>query len=134
MKELIDKELKKIHCVPGINYLEIEQENDNVILCEIYYKDEKEYKLVGMWNSKKNNKFPEYSQVIYDELKNQGLTEAGCKFIALDVRNEEDSKRLMEYLISVREKNISYTELWEKKNKIINYDNDLVVGHIKIEE
>lgn len=72
--------------------------------------------------------------VIYEELKNQGLTEVGCKFIALDVRNEEDSKRLMEYLISVREKNISYTELWEKKNKIINYDNNSVVGHIKIEE
>lgn len=134
MKELIDEELKKIHSVPGINYLEIEQENDNVILCEIYYKDEKEYKLVGMWNSKKNSKLPEYSQVIYEELKNQGLTEVGCKFIALDVRNEEDSKRLMEYLISVREKNISYTELWEKKNKIINYDNNSVVGHIKIEE
>ena len=134
MKELIDEELKKIHCVPVINYLEIEQENDNVILCEIYYKDEKEYKLVGMWNSKKNSKLPEYSQVIYEELKNQGLTEVGCKFIALDVRNEEDSKRLMEYLISVREKNISYTELWEKKNKIINYDNNSVVGHIKIEE
>ena len=134
MKELIDEELKKIHCVPGINYLEIEQENDNVILCEIYYKDEKEYKLVGMWNSKKNSKLPEYSQVIYEELKNQGLTEVGCKFIALDVSNEEDSKRLMEYLISVREKNISYTELWEKKNKIINYDNNSVVGHIKIEE
>ena len=134
MKELIDEELKKIHSVPGINYLEIEQENDNVILCEIYYKDEKEYKLVGMWNSKKNSKLPEYSQVIYEELKNQGLTEVGCKFIALDVRNEEESKRLMEYLISVREKNISYTELWEKKNKIINYDNNSVVGHIKIEE
>ena len=134
MKELIDEELKKIHSVPGINYLEIEQENDNVILCEIYYKDEKEYKLVGMWNSKKNSKLPEYSQVIYEELKNQGLTEVGCKFIALDVRNEEESKRLMEYLISVREKNISYTELWEKKNKIINYDNNSVVGNIKIEE
>ena len=61
---------------------------------------------------------PEYCQIVYDELKKQGLCEEGCMYIALDVRDERDSKLLMNYLISVRKKNISYTELWREKIKL----------------
>ena len=118
----LDKKIKESKCVPGINYFSVEEDN-NILIFEIYLKNKDEYKVVGMWTRKKeSDKLPEYCQVVYDELKNQGLCEAGCMYIALDVRDEKDSKLLMDYLISVREKHISYTELWEEKNKIIKYD------------
>ena len=120
--EELDKKIKESDCKPGINYLSVKDDDGTTIIYEVYLKDKKEYKVTGIWYTKKDN-LPEYSKVIFDELYNQGLSEDGCWFIALDITNEEESKKLMEYLISVREKSISYTELWEVKNSILKKTN-----------
>ena len=117
----LDKKIKNSKCVPGINYISVDIDNENTLLYEIYLKNENEYKVVGIWNTRKKiDDLPEYCKIIYNELLKQGLNKAGSNFIALDVKNEEDSKNLMNYLISIRKKHISYTELWREKNKILN--------------
>ena len=117
----LDRKIKKSKCVPGINYISVDIDNENTLLYEIYLKNENEYKVVGIWNTRKKiDDLPEYCKIIYNELLKQGLNKAGSNFIALDVKNEEDSKNLMNYLISIRKKHISYTELWREKNKILN--------------
>lgn len=116
----LDRKIKSSKCVPGINYISVDIDDENTLLYEIYLKDKNEYKIVGMWNTRKKiDRLPEYCKNIYKELLKQGLNKAGSKFIALDVKNEEDSKNLMNYLISIRKKQVSYTELWEEKNKIL---------------
>ena len=123
MKEL-DKKIKEANYIPGINYISVKDNGGATIIYEVYLKNKEEYKVTGIWSTKKD-RLPEYSKVIFDELSNQGLSEDGCWFIALDVTNEEESRKLMEYLISVREKSISYTELWGEKNKILKKTNML---------
>lgn len=121
MNEELDKVVKKSNCVPGVNYISVNLDKDTRIIYEIYFKNEKEYKVVGNWHTK-DNKLDKYSQEIYDELKNQELCESGCRFIALDVKNKEEHDKIMEYLISCRDKTVSYTELWREKNKIIKFE------------
>ena len=120
--EELDKKIKESNYKPGINYISIKADDGTTIIHEVYLKNKEEYKVTGIWSTKKDN-LPEYSKVIFDELSNQGLCEDGCWFIALEVSSEEESKKLMEYLISVREKSISYTELWKIKNSILKKTN-----------
>ena len=116
----LDRKIKSSKCVPGINYISVDIDDENTLLYEIYLKDKNEYKIVGMWNTRKKiDRLPEYCKNIYKELLKQGLNKAGSEFIALDVKNEEDSKNFMNYLISIRKKHVSYTELWKEKNKIL---------------
>ena len=102
MNEELDKVVKENNCVPGINYISDNLDKDTRIIYEIYFKNEKEYKVVGSWYTK-DNKLDKYSQEIYDELMSQGLCESGCMFIALDVKNKEEYDKMMEYLISCRD-------------------------------
>ena len=124
MNEELDKVVKENNCVPGINYISDNLDKDTRIIYEIYFKNEKEYKVVGSWYTK-DNKLDKYSQEIYDELMSQGLCESGCRFIALDVKNKEEHDKMMEYLISCRDKTVSYTELWREKNKIVKFDTNI---------
>ena len=120
--EELKKAIRESKCVPGINYISLYEGNDVRWIYEIYLKDLDEHKVVGIWHRDDSVKLNHYSQTIYDELLNQGLDESGCMFIALDVKNKQEFDNMMRYLISVRDKSISYTELWEEKNKIIKYD------------
>ena len=120
--EELDKKIKEEDYNAGINYISIEVDDGNTLIYEVYLKNKEEYKVTGMWVTDKK-KLPEYSKVIFDELENQGLSEDGCWYIALDITNEKESKKLMEYLISIRDKSVSYTELWQNKNKILKITN-----------
>ncbi len=120
--EELDKKIKEENYKAGINYISIKIDDGTTIIYEVYLKDKEDYKVTGLW-TKKDDRLPEYCKVIFDELHSQGLSEEGCWYIALDVTNEEESKELMDYLISIREKNISYTELWREKNRILKKTN-----------
>ena len=121
MNEELDELVKNSNCVPGINYVSDYLDEKTRIIYEIYFKNEKEYKVTGNWYTK-GTKLDKYSKDIYDELINQGLCESGAMFIALDVKNKEEHDKMMEYLKSTRDKTVSYTELWREKNKIIKFD------------
>ena len=122
MDEIFDKAIREAKCKHGINFISIDESNNAKTILEVYYKNENEYKIVGVTHTSGNYNFKPYEQVVYDELKSQGLSEAGCLSITMEILNEEASKKMMNYLKSVRNKSFSYTELWEEKNKIIKYD------------
>lgn len=129
----LKKAIKEANCVPGINYVSLYEDNGIRWIHEIYLKNYDEYKVVGIWHHDDNKKLDKYSQAIYDELLNQGLNESGCMFIALDVKNKKEFDKMMKYLESVRNKTISYTELWTEKNKIVSFDSDKV-NVVKVDE
>lgn len=116
--ENIDKEVYKYNFVAGINYIRIDNNVDNYArLYEIYYKNNEEWKLIGVKENIQDLK--EYQKNIYLELIDQGMNEPGSKFIALEMKNEKDSELMMKYLISIRKKQVSYTEIWKEKEKIV---------------
>ncbi|MBR4177936.1 MAG: hypothetical protein IKR57_01145 [Bacilli bacterium] len=121
MNEELDREIKKGNCVPGINYISIYNDDKSREIYEVYLKNENEYKVVGIWHCK-GNKLGKYSKGIYDELKRQGMYEPGCMFMALEVKNKEEYDKFMNYLISIRDKEVSYTDVYMEKSKIIKYD------------
>lgn len=53
-----------------------------------------EYKIVGVWHYS-NSKLSEYSQKIYDELKEQGMNDSGALFIALEIKNKDEFDKMM---------------------------------------
>lgn len=115
-----DKAIKNARCIPGINYAAIEEDEKSLLILEVYYKNENEYKIVGMGKTpKSNNNMDELAKIVYEELKMQGLNEAGSKYISGFVTDQMTCDAFMEYFVSVREKNVSYTELWREKNRIL---------------
>ena len=115
-----DKEIRNAKCIPGINDVAVEEDEKSLIILEVYYKNENEYKIVGMGTApKSNNNMDEFTKTVYDELKMQGLNEAGAKYISGLVIDQMTCNAFMEYFVSVREKNVSYTELWQEKNRIL---------------
>lgn len=117
MKDL-EKEIYKYNFIPGINYIRIDNKVDDYAhLYEIYYKNKDEWKLIGVKDDIQDLK--EYQKNIYLELISQGMNEPGSKFIALEMKDEKDSEEMMKYLISIREKHVSYTEIWQEKEKIV---------------
>ena len=121
MNDPLDKEIKKGNCVPGINYISVFNDDKSQDIFEVYLKNEDEYKIVGIWHHS-GNKLPKYSKIIYKELKRQGMNEAGSLYISLEVKNKKECEEMMNYLDSIKNEQVSYTEVWEAKNKIVRYD------------
>ena len=131
MEDELHELIKKNNCIPGINYVSLYDDKKTRWIFEIYLKNLDEYKVVGVWHHDDKTKLDKYSKKIYEELKKQGMNESGCMFLALEVKNEKEYREMMDYLISIRDKNVSYTDVWNKKNKIIKYDFDKV-NRIKV--
>ena len=116
--DYIEKEVYKSNFIPGINYIRIDNKVDGYAhLYEIYYKNKEEWKLIGVKEDIQDLK--EYQKNIYLELISQSMNETGSKFIALEMKDEKNSELMMKYLISIREKHVSYTEIWQEKEKIV---------------
>ena len=58
--EELDKKIKESNYKPGINYISIKADDGTTIIHEVYLKNKEEYKVTGIWSTKKDN-LPEYT-------------------------------------------------------------------------
>ena len=56
---------------------------------------------------------------IYQELMQQGMPKAGCKYIAHQFKNENQEHIMMKYLISIREEHVSVTQVSNMAEQIM---------------